>query len=220
MKVSISRKDLLMNSLDIFFSKPENIIRIVPIIAGFNNISLRIIDWFVTNYSKKNNTSYIIDGRDNTLLMDMLNYEPIYCKEFIVYLDYKLQLKAYSKKQFDPFCRRSRIDYRYNKHDVLQHLSSLTMDDNNIKLIDFFKNHSGSFVTTVGQLNFFKWILNSNIVEYIMQHLKVIETDMNNCYKKQYSNKNTKGRKKRHELSVSATKSLNRSNVKVVVSFN
>ena len=71
MKVSISRKDLLMNSLDIFFSKPENIIRIVPIIAGFNNISLRIIDWFVTNYSKKNNTSYIIDGCDNTLLMDI-----------------------------------------------------------------------------------------------------------------------------------------------------
>ena len=220
MKLSISRKDLLMNSLDIFFSKPENIVRIVPIIDGFNNISLRIIDWFVTNYSKKNNTSYIIDSRDNILLMDLNNYDPIYCKEFIVYLDYKLQLKAYSKKQFDPFCRRSRIDYAYNKTAVIKYLSSLTMDTENIKLIDFFKNHSGSFITTVGQLNFFKWILNSNIVEFIMLHLKVIETDMNNCYKKQYSNKNTKGRKKRHELSVSATKSLNRSNVKVVVSFN
>lgn len=216
MKVSISRKDLLMNSLDIFFSKPENIIRIVPIIEGINNISLRIIDWFVTNYSKKNNTSYIIDSRDNTLLANPTDYDPIYCKEFIVYLDYKLQLKAYSKKQFDPFCRRSRIDYAYNKSDVLRHLSNST----DPSLVAFFKNHSGSFITTVGQLNFFKWILNSNIVEYIMLHLKVIETDMNNCYKKQYSNKNTKGRKKRHELSVSATKSLNRSNVKVVVSFN
>ena len=220
MKVSISRKDLLMNSLDVFFSKPENIIRIVPIIEGFNNISLRIIDWFVTNYSKKNNTSYIIDGRNNTLLTNMLNYDPTYCKEFIVYLDYKLQLKAYSKKQFDPFCRRSRIDYAYNKHSVLQFLSSQSPSSSNTKLIDFFKNHSGSFITTVGQLNFFKWILNSNIVEYIMLHLKVIETDMNNCYKKQYSNKTKNGRKKRHELSVSATKSLNRSNVKVVVSFN
>ena len=216
MKVSISRKDLLMNSLDIFFSKPENIIKIVPIIEGFNNISLRIIDWFVTNYSKKNNTSFIIDVRSNILLTDILDYDPVYYKEFIVYLDYKLQLKAYSKKQFDPFCRRSRIDYAYNKSDVLKYLS----DSSDIALVDFFKNHSGSFITTVGQLNFFKWILNSNIIEYIMGHLKVIETDMNNCYKKQYSNKNTKGRKKRHELSVSATKSLNRSNVKVVVSFN
>ena len=216
MKVSISRKDLLMNSLDIFFSKPENIIKIVPIIEGFNNISLRIIDWFVTNYSKKNNTSFIIDVRSNILLTDILDYDPVYYKEFIVYLDYKLQLKAYSKKQFDPFCRRSRIDYAYNKSDVLKYLS----DSSDIALVDFFKNHSGSFITTVGQLNFFKWILNSNIIEYIMGHLKVIATDMNNCYKKQYSNKNTKGRKKRHELSVSATKSLNRSNVKVVVSFS
>lgn len=205
-----------MNSLDIFFSKPENIIRIVPIIEGFNKISLRIIDWFVTNYSKKNNTSYIVDNRDNTLLMDELNYDPVYCKEFIVYLDYKLQLKAYSKKQFDPFCRRSRIDYAYDKAFIIQYLT----ESGRAPLLDFFKNHSGSFITTVGQLNFFKWILDSNIDEYIMKHLKVIETDMNNCYKKQYSNKTTKGRKKRHELSVSATKSLNRSNVKVVVSFN
>jgi len=216
MKVSISRKDLLMNSLDIFFSKPKNIIRIVPIIEGFNNISLRIIDWFVTNYSKKHNTSFIIDTRHNELVTDLNNFDPVYYKEFIVYLDYKLQLKAYSKKQFDPFCRRSRIDYGYNKTAVLEYLS----DSPDTELIDFFKNHSGSFITTVGQLNFFKWILNSNIIEYIMEHLKVIETDMNNCYKKQYSNKNTKGRKKRHELSVSATKSLNRSNVKVVVSFS
>ena len=216
MKVSISRKELLMNSLDNFFSKPENIIRIVPIIDGFNNISLRIIDWFVTNYSKKNNTSYIIDTRDNTIIKSMDNYDPVNYREFIVYLDYKLQLKAYSKKQFDPFCRRSRIDYSFDKKTVLQYLN----ETKNNELIDFFKNHSGRFVTTVGQLNFFKWILNSNIVEFIVDHLKDIETDMNNCYKKQYSNKVSKGRKKRHELSVSATKSLNRSNVKVVVSFN
>jgi hypothetical protein len=147
----------------------------------------------------------------------MNEYDPNYCKEFIVYLDYKLQLKAYSKKQFDPFCRRSRIDYGFNKSDILKYL----VDSPDTDLINFFKNHSGSFITTIGQLNFFKWILNSNITKYIKNHLKIIETDMNNCYKKQYSNKkNNKTRKKRHELSISATKSLNRSNVKVVVSFN
>ena len=32
-------------------------------------------------------------------------------KEFVVYIDYKLQLKGYSKKQFDPFCRRERINW-------------------------------------------------------------------------------------------------------------
>ena len=85
------------------------------------------------------------------------DYNPLTCKEFLVYQDYKLQLKGYSKKQFDPFCRRSRINFYYNDKE--------------------------SFITTVGQLNFFRWIINNKILDYINSNLKKIEQDMNSCIK-------------------------------------
>ena len=91
---------LLLKPINEFFSKNNNIEKIIPILNGENTISLRIIDWFVTNYSKKNNVSYYLKDAQT---------------QFIVYLSYKNQLKAFSKKQFDPFCRRSRIEYVYNK---------------------------------------------------------------------------------------------------------
>merc|ERR1711968_212709 len=119
-----------MSSLEEFFKEECNLKKIIPIINGESKISLRVIDWFVTNYSKKFNTSYFINTIDNTILDEDTDYYPINCKEFLVYQDYKLQLKGYSKKQFDPFCRRSRTNFYYNETE--------------------------SFVTTVGQLNFFK----------------------------------------------------------------
>ena len=65
----------------------------------------------------------------------------------------KGQLKAYSKKNFDPFCRRERIN--------------------------FFYNTDKSITTTVGQLNFFKWAIDNNILDYINEHLEKIDSDMN-----------------------------------------
>jgi hypothetical protein len=77
-------------------------------------MSLRLIDWFVTNYAKKYNISYIVKKQ-----------------KFFVYNEYKNQLKAYSKKLFDPFCRRERILFQ---------VADIT-----------------PFETTVGKLNFFRW---------------------------------------------------------------
>ena len=166
-----------MNSLSIFYSQNEgkHYKQLLSIINGENNISLRIIDWFVTNYSKKNNISWVNNNN-----------------RFVVYLNYKAQLKAYSKKQFDPFCRRERLNFY--------------LDDNTY------------IVTTVGQLNFFKWILNNNILDYIYKYLKKIEKDMNESLKNAY-NKSTTKRKKRKELSTSATKSMNKQNIKIILKF-
>ena len=53
-KRTINRKqDLLMESLTEFFTETNNIDYMLPIVNGNSSISLRIIDWFVTNYAKK-----------------------------------------------------------------------------------------------------------------------------------------------------------------------
>lgn len=170
-----------MNTLNRFYFNNDNIDIMLPIINGESNISLRIIDWFVTNYSKKNNISYHIH-----------NEEENHIEQFIVYLNYKKQLKAYSKKQFDPFCRRYRINYHYN-------------------------NNNNSIVTTVGQLNFFRWAIKNNIIEYIHNNLEIIENDMTSSLKKSSEKKDVN--QKRHELSHSATKKINKHNIKITIHF-
>ena len=190
----IGRKELLMRSLTKFFTKDNNIDYLLPIVGGSSKISLRIIDWFVTNYAKKNNTSFILQDKNGV------------SKQFIVHLSYKSQLKAYSKKQFDPFCRRERISFHYNNDQQL--------------------------VTTVGQLNFFRWAIDNKILEYIQKHISDIEEDMNKSVRSIYNKKNTskknkkgtdmhpiKLRRKRQELSISATKSISKHDVSVVVKF-
>jgi hypothetical protein len=109
-----------------------------------------------------------------------------------------LKLKAYSKKRFDPFCRWDRISIPYK---------------------------NGTFIeTTIGQLNFFKWALENNVVKYIDENYETIEKDMNNrnstSKRKEVIVDNSKTRKKREELSVSATKSIKKEKVEIVVQFN
>ena len=175
---SITNKDdLLMIQINkYFFNNDLNINYMLPIINGESKISLRIIDWFVTNYSKKNNISYY--NSNNEL--------------FNVYISYKKQLKAYSKKQFDPFCRRSRINYNYNSNN--EYLE-----------------------TTVGQLNFFKWAIKNKIIDYIIDNLTSIEMDMTKSLKLSVEKK--KVCNKRHELSMSATKKINKHNIKITITF-
>ena len=211
-----------MSSLQTFFGKSENIIKIISVINNNRKISLRVIDWFVTNYSKKCNVSYITNNNSNKIVFDKDKYDPKYCSEFVVYLNYKLQLKAYSKGQFDPFCRRSRLNFFYDKEKILTYIKKKNLDMPDI--VEYLEeNETDSITTTSGQLNFFRWIIKKNIIEYITKNITEIENDMNTCYKKHYNkkSKNSKNsRKKRHELSVSASKSLSKSNVKVILTFN
>ncbi len=186
-----NKQELLMVKLTNFFCIPKNIETMIPIIESKSTISLRIIDWFVTNYSKKFNISY-----HNTKKKEKQDKS----SQFIVYLNYKKQLKAYSKKEFDPFCRRERITFYYTKDKFI--------------------------TTTVGQLNFFRWSITNNIIKYIEKNLQDIESDMNISLKKVQNGKVStsdnsiiKRRKKRQELSISATKKVNKHNVKIVVQF-
>ena len=97
-----TQNHLLLSSLMEFYSDQDNLIRMMNIINGESDISLRIVDWFVTNYAKKNFVVYEITVNNNTF-------------RFKVFHDYKLKLKAYSKKRFDPFCRWDHITIPYDE---------------------------------------------------------------------------------------------------------
>ena len=180
-----------------FYKEKNNILKMMNIINGESNISLRIVDWFVTNFAKMNFTVYELPLKKNGVSE--------ICR-FKVYHDYKLKLKAYSKKRFDPFCRWERISIPYDETSFME--------------------------TTIGQLNFFKWAIENKIIDYIQENYPIIEADMNNRNSTSKKKKTLdelpgesvssggKTRKKREELSISACKCIKKENVKIVVKFN
>ena len=87
-----TQNSLLLQKLLKFYHKDGNLDKILSIINGESKISLRLIDWFVTNFAKEYFTQYEINNEDGSV------------NRFKVYNDYKLKLRSYSKKRFDPFC--------------------------------------------------------------------------------------------------------------------
>ena len=51
---------ILLNALQKYYADSKTSSKLLEILKEDNKISLRIIDWFVTNYSKKNNIYYTI----------------------------------------------------------------------------------------------------------------------------------------------------------------
>jgi len=186
-----SKTILLLESLIKYYS--TNIGILTNIVNQKGLLSLRILDWLVTNYAKKNNIVYSLQ-KGNTII------------NFNIYLDYKNQLKAYSKKYFDPFCRRERIIL--NTLD----LSWKLITDDTSKYVSY--NTECEIVTTVGQLNFFKWLIENEVLQYTIQNIQQIDTDMINTLN------NTKNNHKRSELSKCASKSICSYNQHTVVSFD
>ena len=122
----MNKSAILLTSIDTFYNIPENRAILLDILNKSGGISLRNLEWFITNYSKKNNLSYKTnDG-----------------KIFSVHCAYKSSLDGYSKKLFDPFCRSSKISYTV-------------------------PGSSDEIHTTVAQLNFIRWCIKYNIIEYI-----------------------------------------------------
>lgn len=197
------KQDQVVAWLQEFYTMSGNLEKLLPILQGTSAISLRLVDYFVTNYSKKMNTSYMLNG-----------------KHFLVYFNYKRELNAYSKRLFDPFCRRERIMFQAQGIE--------------------------QFVTTVGQLNFFRWFIEKDIISYIDANRETIERDMVTTLKQHYSRSNSEStkscpttetlssqnsdttvltaakppRKKRCELTQSAMKKANVHDCAVLVSFS
>lgn len=181
-----TQNELLLKNLLDFYKNEENLEKMLSIITGESKISLRIVDWFVTNFSKKYFTKYIINENDIS-------------RRFKVYFSYKLELKAYSKKRFDSFCRWDRIRIPYKEEKFIE--------------------------TTLGQCNFFAWCLKNKVIDYIEKNYEEIDNDMtkrNTTSKKKEIDINassSKTRKKRQELSISATQTIKKEDVEIVVKF-
>lgn len=128
--------DLLQATLIKFFSVQQNMERLLPIINRTSPISLRLLDYFCVNYSRSTNVVYMTKD-----------------KYFDVHSSYKNQLKTFSKKQFDPFRRNTRLTIH--------------------------RSETGEkFDTTLGQLCFFRWCLTHDILDYIQKNIGAVSDEM------------------------------------------
>jgi len=153
------KQELIVMSLQAFYAARPDLPEVMALLQGTSVISLRLIDWFVTNYAKRHNIGYVLGGQ-----------------EFMVYMSYKSQLKAYSKKLFDPFCRRERIMFSLPGVEA--------------------------FVTTVGKLNFFRWAIEKNIIEYLKLNCETVETEMNSHMKQLSRSRSSRNKTTSSEESV------------------
>ncbi len=96
-----SKSKVLLESLEPFYKIKKNKKILCDVINNKSKISLRVLDWFVSNYSKKNDTAY--DIKDIS---------------FNVYFQYKARLKSFSKKLFDPFRRGEKIEIKCKEESV------------------------------------------------------------------------------------------------------
>jgi hypothetical protein len=154
-------------------------------------ISIRLIDHFVTKYSKYNKSCFKIK-ENNKEAKDTI---------FNIHFDYKNQLKKYSKTYFDPFSRGDRIPF-------------------------FMKDTC--FITTIGQLNFFRWFLSKRIYDYLIDIKELVYEDMNKKNKKKEKKikltKPIKREKYNYEIIrkphiITTNENIDKKAVKILVSF-
>ena len=214
----ISQQNWLLNELLVFYQNKEYLEIVKKIVnreftvsnhssknenhsvPSGKKVSIRIVNWFVTNYAKQHFTVYENEG-----------------DRFFVWTRFRSAEDGYSKEMFDPYCRKDRIIIPYDE--------------------------TTQIVTTIGQLNFFKWAIVNKVIDYIIDHYEEITRDMNIrlTQKNKHSvtedslsslssmstedsvvsnsNHNSKTRKKREELSVSACLSIRKEFVPIKISF-
>jgi hypothetical protein len=177
-----SHEQMLLNCIEDFYKDKENAKKLIELING--EISIRLIDFFITSYSKKNRINYFITNNEKDKVI------------FNVYSSYKSQLKAWNKRYFDPFSRGIRIPYFLN-------------DD--------------CLITTIGQLNFFKWFISNNIYVFIKENISKIELEMNsnkkvykyNLKKKKYKSPKIVNNIKYNNLNLNCTETKKSEKIEV-----
>jgi len=163
----ISREEAILNSLLRFYNQDSQYLNILSAISKQKTIiSLREMDYTVTNYSNNNKVVYKLKNGST----------------FNMYLDYKCQLRGYSKKCFDPFCRRDRIFLDFD---------TKTPQNLDNKDIEKYKLREDGLVTTIGQLAFFRWAILNEVVDFCFTNKEKIDEEMEKMDKKKTKNKKT-----------------------------
>lgn len=174
-----------------------DIVNMINIVSERSEISLRILDWFVTRFSKKRIDINLNDGRET----------------FDVHISYRAQLKSYKKRYFDPFKRYKKFWYNYDKTDKTK-LFYTTLGQ-----LNFFKWAIGNNITKyVGTnlVNLTKMMNTSNKndkeKEPTKRKRKTTETN------KSTDNKTVK--KVSNDIKISAVKTIENDEVQIVLSFD
>jgi hypothetical protein len=128
------------NKLKDYFTEAVLQEHVLPIILQKSTVSLRLLDWLVTNYAKAHACEYNLPSR---------------VFPFNVHHSYRAKLSELQKSGFDPFCRDRRIYFPINDKQRL--------------------------LTTIGQLNFFRWAIENQVLEFAKQHADEIEAHMNSA---------------------------------------
>lgn len=98
-----NRSDKLLMFLKRYYKNTNNATQLLKVVHSNDTVSLRLIDWLVTNYSKEKIVIYKVNSSN-----------------FNMHQNYKDMLKAYSKKLFDPFRRHNRILFQLTKNVVIE----------------------------------------------------------------------------------------------------
>ena len=187
-----SKENLLSKNLKLFYNQGQNLENVIKIVNQKTTISLRLLDWLVTNYSKKHKVFYELSN-------EVIDGHIIASHSFDMYSDYKNQLKASNKKYFDPFSRSQRIfifkdesgsvDYKLISKDDIDKYKMVSEDGDNDDNDNTTNTSEQSLVSTIGQLNFFKWAITYGIINYATKNRDLIEADMLNTVKERKKSK-------------------------------
>jgi hypothetical protein len=153
----------LLGTMVHFFTKHRLKNYVVPITTQCKEksvISLRLLDWFVTNYSR---SKIHING--------YFDHD--------IHSIYVLWLNEYRRALFDAYKRGTRI---------------------------YFKCGGKIYETTIGQLNFLKWVKDYGVYDYVINHRSQIEKDLqkNNKKNKRLKKKNKKKEKRKKYIKPSS----------------
>lgn len=164
---SALKQNLIVESLCAHFRDETRFKRIKPYLLDTSGVSMRLLDWMVTNYAKQKKLvipfphtcvpSTTQAATQEEEAPGCLTPQPNACPAVptSVWHSYRNFLRSYSKRNFDPFCRRTRL--------------MVTFDADVDKL---------TYVTTAAKLNFLRWALDTGVLDYCETNISTIEKAM------------------------------------------
>jgi len=156
-------------------------------------LSIRLVNWFVTNYAKQHFTAYEIKKEQEQEQEQEI-------RRFFVWTNYKSTEDSYSKQMFDPYCRKDRVLIPYKDN---------TSIETTIGQLHFFK---WAIVNKV-----LEYIVNHfDVIE------KDMNVRLNTIKRKpaiENTTDGTKTRKKREELSINACKGMRKESLSTKMTF-